>query len=221
MTTSTTVDEERNGYNVPAWVYDVRGFFIFQLVYRDSLLRTVDLFTRNISHGPGDRHLEVAVGSGSFARMCMWPRRRRARGDMFDYEPRMLAGAQKKFGSSGRWNVTEASVEQLPYETGSFTSINCANAFHCFPDAPRAAVELARVLDVQRGVLLVNVVVPPSGFGKSVASSILTWGRRNNIVNEPIAESHLVEMFSTAGLHVVRRRRSGNQVCLWMMRSSV
>mmetsp|Transcript_3453 Transcript_3453/g.11315 ORF Transcript_3453/g.11315 Transcript_3453/m.11315 type:complete len:271 (-) Transcript_3453:48-860(-) len=211
-------DEDANGYNVPPWFYDVRGFIIFQFVYRDYIVRTVWDFASNIGDST---HLEVAVGSGSFfAWMFRFQRLFRigakpTSGAMFDYEERMLNGSRKRFGKDPRWTICQADVGDVPFPSNSFTSVNCANAFHCFPDPGLAAKELARVL-APGGSMLINVVLPPTGFGGSVARKILKWGKKNNIVNEAIPRDVVDRVLAEAHLTIVRERVSGNQLMLWL-----
>ena len=111
--------------------------------------------------------------------------------------------------------MAQADVAQLPVADDTFATINCLNAFHCFPDPATAACELARILQ-PHGSLLINVVLPPTGFGSGVAKRILRWGKGVNIVNEAIPLDDLHRIFACAGLDIVRQRLSGNQATMWL-----
>lgn len=218
---STSSKMRLNGYQVPAWWYDLRGFFIFKFVYRASLLKTLYSFSKNIS----DNHLEVAVGSGSFLNLCLLMRKflflPAVKGKGFDYSEEMLRGAHSKFGSNPNWHFIRASVEDLKYKDNEFDTINIANAYHCFPNIELATLQIARVLK-PGGTLLINVITPPKGnrLSRRISQRLITWGQSINIVKDAIEESDVTNTLIKCGLKIQCIQRTGNQIIVKAKRSA-
>ncbi|MFC1479508.1 class I SAM-dependent methyltransferase [Planctomycetota bacterium] len=206
-------------YSSPAWWYDIRGFFILKLSYRDSLLRLIRFFAQNISK----KHLEVAVGSGRFLQLSLlwrWIMRKpKASGEAFDYAPSMLLGAQRKFGKSPSWNIELADVGRMSYAKEQFETVNVANAFHCFPDPEQAAREIFRVLKAE-GTLCVNALIHPRGpaWLKGVSERVNTWGIKKGILVSSFDLDHVKEIFVSAGFKLLEEKIHGNNLYLKLVK---
>src|SRR5688572_24698120 len=121
-------------YDSPGWWYNLRGFCILKLSYRDSLTSQIRFFARTIA----EKHLEVAVGTGTLLKMILaWRRIRRlppSKIDAVDYAEAMLASARRCFADHEHVSLQRADAGRLGYPEGSFRSVNVANAFHCFSE---------------------------------------------------------------------------------------
>ncbi|MBK8574313.1 MAG: hypothetical protein IPN90_01080 [Elusimicrobia bacterium] len=84
-------------YDSPSWWYDIRGFFILTFAYQSTLWAQIRLFAKNIR----ERHLEVAIGSGTLFGMILgflrWKGRTLPSVVGMDYAAPMLAGAHHRF----------------------------------------------------------------------------------------------------------------------------
>ena len=89
-----------NSYNIPPFLYDIRGFLILTFSYQNSLLRQVRFFSENLK----GRHLECAIGTATFTMICMIYRKffSKEKYQMVgvDYSAALLKGAKWKMRSS-------------------------------------------------------------------------------------------------------------------------
>jgi len=203
-------------YSSPHWWYDIRGFFILHLSYQDHLTRLLNFFAENGSQ----KHLEIAVGSGSFLELViLWrrfiKRRPRMEGVAVDYAPSMLEGAVSRFGRLPGWNVQLADAADLPFSDGQFETANMANALHSMPDPRGAIAELFRVLR-PGGRAALNVVLVSRGgpFRRWVADRVADWGMRKGILVRPYTESEVRGMMLAQGFTIERTSIYGNDFCL-------
>jgi ubiquinone/menaquinone biosynthesis C-methylase UbiE len=202
-------------YSSPNWWYDLRGFCVLHLAYRDGLIRLLNFFAANGS----SRHLEIAAGSGSFLKLVMRLRRLKGlpaiEGTAIDYAPSMLEGAVRRLRRVPGWKVELADAARLPYADESFETINIANALHSIPDARRAVAEAFRVLR-RGGTLAANVVLPPRGgkLSRWIAGRVDSWGIRKGILVRPYEEEETRDMFFSAGFQILQTQIRGNDYCL-------
>jgi ubiquinone/menaquinone biosynthesis C-methylase UbiE len=210
-----TSDKVARAYSSPDWWYDLRGFCILHLTYRDGLIRLLNFFAGNGSL----HHLEVAAGSGSFLQLVMQLRKLRGlppiQGTAIDYAPSMLAGAVRRFQRKQGWKVELADATRLPYANESFETVNVANALHSIPNAAQAVKEAFRVLR-PGGTLAVNMILPPRGgtLSRSIAGRVNAWGMRKGILVRPYEEEETRDMFLTAGFQILQTQIRGNNYCL-------
>jgi len=71
MTTGKTRDEIAEAYSSEPWWYDIRGFFILTFAYNSTIGTQMRFFGPNF----GQKHLEVACGTGTLLEMILGWRR--------------------------------------------------------------------------------------------------------------------------------------------------
>lgn len=107
--------------------------------------------------------LDVGFGGGLGLGMVL---RRLTRGRVagIDISEEMVFGARKRFAeeiATERLTVTQAAVEAIPFEDGSFDRAYTVNTIFFWPDVPAGLSEIHRVL--RPGGLLV-IAAPAGGF---------------------------------------------------------
>ncbi len=139
------------------WFFDVWSrFYDAPLVQRLTYRPEHDAVLRGLGRGGGRRILDVACGTGLLA-----ARIRRELPDTsvvgVDFSRGMLAQAAAHERVVA---AAQGSALDLPFRDASFDAVVSTEAFHWFPDQPRALAEFLRVL-APRGRLLVSLVNPP------------------------------------------------------------
>ena len=203
-----------NAYSSPTWWYDLRGFCILTLSYRGTLGQQIRFFAQNLKQ----RHLEVAIGTGTLFEMILRRRRRSAPLPReitgIDYSARMLEGSQCKFRKHEEIKLRQADVTCMPFPDHSFDSVNIANALHCFSDVPGALREIRRVL-APGGTLAANILLhPEGGLAGRIANSINRWGMKKGILYSPLTVQEIEHQFSSAGYSIQSTVKEGN--CLFV-----
>lgn len=194
----------------PLW-YDIRGFCILTFAYRSTLWEQVALFGRNI----GDRHLEVAIGTGTlFEIILRWRSWRKLPESAIvgvDYAQPMLDGARRRFARYPNIKLVWGDVAALEFPDNAFDTANIANAIHCFPEVNGALREVCRVLK-PGGKLAVNVLLYPRGPAplRWIARKIDDWGMRKGILYTPYERDDIRYRITDAGFEMLDERISGN-----------
>ncbi len=207
-TSSVPVDE---AYDSEPWWYDLRGFMILTFAYRSTLPSQIRLFEKNI----GQRHLEVAIGSGTlFNIIWKWHKLRGHQGESivgFDYAPSMLAGARKRFQNESKIELVQADAAKLDMPSNSFDSANIANAIHCLPDLPGSLQQLHRVLK-PNGTLAGNCLLYPKGNSMldRLSTWINNWGIKKGILYRPYHAVEIQQLLKENGFQIVYEKMSGN-----------
>ncbi|MBW8902266.1 MAG: class I SAM-dependent methyltransferase [Massilia sp.] len=211
MTTGKTRDEIAEAYSSEPWWYDIRGFFILTFAYNSTIGTQMRFFGPNF----GDKHLEVACGTGTLLEMILGWRRRRKLPEVdvtgIDYAPSMLAGAKKRFAKDAHVHVQHADAAALPFPENHFDTANIANSIHCFPTVDGALRDILRVLK-PGGTLAANVLLYPSGFAplRAIAQRINDWGIRKGILYSPFEQSAIRDKILAAGYEIASEFTSGN-----------
>jgi len=204
-------DEIAAAYSSPPWWYDIRGFFILTFAYNSTLLRQLRFFSKNF----GERHLEVACGTGTLLdlvlRWRLWHRRPPVQVVGVDYAESMLAGAVRRFAGRSNVELRHADVAALPFPAESFDTVNIANAVHCFPDVDGALKDIVRVLK-PGGTMAANVLLYPRTFWpfNTIAERIDRWGMRKCILFTPYRREEIRQRIVNAGFEVGTESISGN-----------
>ena len=108
-------EEIAQAYSSEPWWYDVRGFLILTFAYRSTLWNQLRFFGPNI----GERHLEVAIGTGTLFELVLgWRRRKRlpvTQVTGVDYAESMLAGAMHRFRKHPEIELLHADVAAMDF----------------------------------------------------------------------------------------------------------
>jgi ubiquinone/menaquinone biosynthesis C-methylase UbiE len=212
---AAALDRVDQAYSDPAWWYNLRGLGILTFAYRTSVWSQVAFLERNLSQN----HLEIPVGTGTLLSLVLWWRvvRQRPLGRIVavDYSETMVAAARQAFRKWTTVEVARGDVANLPYEDGTFDSINIANGFHCFPDPHGALRETFRVLK-PGGRLATNVLLYPRGPQplRWIAQRIDDWGKRKGLLVEPFELDDIRNRFLQAGFMIESEDVRGNTVNL-------
>lgn len=123
-----------------------------------------------------DRALDISTGGGHTA-LAVAPHVHSVA--VTDLTPRMLATAQSFLTEQGVTNATYviADAERLPFLDASFDLVTVRIAPHHYPDAPRAAHEMARVLTPGGRLLFIDNIAPED---RALDQSMNEWERRRD-----------------------------------------
>jgi ubiquinone/menaquinone biosynthesis C-methylase UbiE len=205
-------DSTIRAYSDPAWLYDIRGFFILTFAYHDTLWRQIQFFNKNM----GTIHAEFAVGTGTLLSIMLQIRKWQKLSFpssiiISDYVPSMLAAAQQRFANNPRITSRVANLEQLPYPDAYFDSINIPNSLHCIRNMKKALSEVYRVLKPE-GTFAANTLLDPrsSGLLDSIAKRINTWGMKKGILYKPYSVTEVHQLLEEAGFKIEESIVHGN-----------
>lgn len=209
--TPKTRDEIAVAYQSEPWWYDLRGFLILTFSYNSTIGTQLQFFGNNM----GNKHLDVACGTGTLLQMILRWRMRRSfpvRDVMgIDYAQSMLAGARNRFKSNPYVEIQHADAANLPFKANAFDTASIANSIHCFPAVDAALVDILRVLK-PGGTLAANVLLYPRGpkVLKWIAGKINTWGIRKGILYMPFRQDDIRHRFTAAGYEIESEFVAGN-----------
>jgi ubiquinone/menaquinone biosynthesis C-methylase UbiE len=102
------------------------------------------------------RVLDVGCGTGVFAQRIQ-QQLTGARVWAIDLVAGMLQGGRARWRAlAGSVQPVQADSERLPFATGSFDLVTCANSFHHYPHQDRAVAEMYRVLAPEGRLMLID-----------------------------------------------------------------
>lgn len=211
MTHTSNLEKIEKAYSSEPWWYDLRGIFILTFAYRSTLWNQIALFSKNI----GKNHLEVAIGSGTlFDLILKWRKllsKPNSKITAFDYSPRMLSGAIRRFKNIENFNLQLADVTNMTFPTEHFETVNVANSLHCFPDLPAAFKEIHRVLK-KEGTFCGNVLLFPKkkSLLNNFSTRINDWGIKKGILFSPCYQEDIVKLLELNGFKIVYQKTGGN-----------
>jgi ubiquinone/menaquinone biosynthesis C-methylase UbiE len=199
-------------YRDPSWWYDIRGFFILMGTYQVTLWHHLSFFSRNV----GRRHLEAAIGSGTFLALTLFVHRIRRctiPNEIvgIDYAERMLNGARRLFRKDKNVRLVQADLSAIDCPDAYFDSVNIAHSFHAFPDADKVLAELHRVMK-PGARLYVDVLLEPRGgaLRRWLATRVNNFCYRIGILARTCNATAVNAQFRAHGFDVVESYISGN-----------
>jgi arsenite methyltransferase len=149
--------------------------------------------------GPGDRLLDVACGHGASALLAAREFGCRVVG--LEYGPRAVqeaTAAARTAGLQRRASFRRGDAEALPFGSESFDAVICECSLCTFPDKPRAARELRRVLRPGGRLALCDVVVEQSRLAAELRGPLAALA----CVGEALPRSGYERLLAGAGLPV-------------------
>ncbi len=118
---------------------------------------------RALGVAPGDRVLDVAVGTGDVVAALLGLA---ARPLVVGVDPALAMvarGAAKLRGRAGRWGLVGGDGMCLPFRDGAFAAVTIAFGIRNLPDRLQALVEMARVTRRGGRVAVLELQVPDHG----------------------------------------------------------
>ncbi|MBC77115.1 MAG: SAM-dependent methyltransferase [Halobacteriovoraceae bacterium] len=197
-----------NSYNLSPILYDIRGFFILTLAYRNSLITQVRFFGKNLT----GKHLECAVGTGTFTLLCelyakLFLKNKGYKIIGVDYSNALMKGARKRLKGS---ELLLEDLREMSFENESFDSVNLPNAFHTIDGMDKAMVEIYRVLR-PNGILCLNVLLHPKDkLLDGISRKVNEMGMRSGILKRPYTEEETMKFLKSVGFQILYSKTVGN-----------
>lgn len=161
-----------------------------------DLVRMLEL----LAPAPHERALDVATAAGNTAlAMAHFAQSVVA----VDLTPAMQAQFERNAAEAGLSNVSfgVADSERLPFPDAAFDLVTCRRAVHHFPDPPRAAAEIARVLRPGGRAGLVDMVAPEDPAAARLFNDLERARDASHV--RALAASEFRSVFEGAGLVAV------------------
>lgn len=201
-----------DAYRDPSWWYDIRGFFILMGTYQVMIWNHLAFFSKN----SGNRHLEAAIGSGTF--MALTRLTQKLKGDKMpeeiigiDYAERMLNGAKRLFRNKKNIKLIQADLSNIKYPDAYFDSVNIAHSFHAFPYPDKVLKELHRVMK-PKATLYVDVLLVPRGgaIRKAIATRVNNFCFKKGILARTCDLEETKTLFETNHFDIIASYIKGN-----------
>ena len=210
-------------YRDPSWWYDIRGFFILTGTYQVMLWNHLNFFSKNL----GNRHLEAAIGSGTF----LWLTRlnKKIKTDKMheeiisiNYSERILNRKKKLFKNKKDIKLIQADLSKINYPDNYFDSVNIAHSFHAFPDPDSVLKELHRVMKPE-SKLFVDILLTPRGskLRKALANRVNKFCFKKGILARTCDLEKTKQQFEVNHFNIVDSYVKGNtyHVIAWKSQS--
>ena len=197
-----------NSYDLLPAIYDIRGFFILTFAYRNSIFRQLRFFAENMK----EKHLECAIGTGSFTKLCLLMKRligNKTQTQLVgvDYSEALMGGAKKKLKHC---ELKIEDLRNLSFPDASFDSVNLPNGFHTIDGIEKVLDETTRVLK-PGGSYYVNVLTPPgSGFLNRISKAVNNYGKNIGILNRPYTVEEARQLLESRKLEIISETKVGN-----------
>lgn len=183
------------GYEIPSFIYDIRGYFILRLTYRNTLRLQLKFFKKNISNN----HLEACIGNGTFAKFYL---KKTSSFTGIDASPKSIQAAQKKFPEA---NLITSYIEHLDSDE-RFDSINLPNSFHTIASIYEGFAVLVKHLS-EDGIFSFNVLLYPT---QKISKMVNEYGQRTGILHRPYEIHEIDELIEKHHLETVEKFVKGN-----------
>ena len=201
-----------DAYRDPSWWYDLRGFFLLMGTYRVMLWTHTAFFAKNLEN----RHLEAAVGSGTFLALTLLTRKLKG-GKMpeeivgIDYAERMLNGAKRLFRRKKNIHLIQADLCRIDYPDEYFDSVNIAHSFHALPEPDKVLPELYRVMK-PHAKLYTDVLLTPRGgpISQAIAARVNNFCYRIGILSRLWEHEKVKTIFEASRFNIVESYIKGN-----------
>jgi ubiquinone/menaquinone biosynthesis C-methylase UbiE len=165
---------------------------------------------------PAGRALDVGCGTGELANRLAW---RGWHVVGLDLCESMVHRARHKLNGNGdRIRLAVADSEHLPFETGSFDVVTCANSFHHYPHQEAVVRELFRVLRPGGRLLLLDGWADHF-LGRVIYDLVITHVEGGTVHHRDSAA--LEAMFKRVGFRPVSQRRMYSFFPILLTRGSV
>jgi len=139
-------DQIKRAYAILSPIYDV----VFDWVFRAGRVAAIKL----LEIKPGDRILEVGVGTG--LNLPLYPRQCRVTG--IDISEQMLVKAKERAHSEGMHNVSLEIMDasNLAFPDGSFDHVLATYVISAVPDPVKTLIEMRRVCKPSGHLVILN-----------------------------------------------------------------
>ncbi len=198
--------------NQMAFTAQVAGFSSAGDTYADEA--GLAWMLEDLPLAPADRVLDIATGTGEFAR-ALAPRVGTVVG--LDATEAMLERGRQFVAAAGLENVEfqHGLVQVLPYEDESFDVVSSRYAFHHFADPKPVIAEMVRVCKTGGHVIVVDIVVPSASNGASY--NYYEW-LCDQSHTRCLESDEFQTTFGLSGLEVIsaRTRKIQEELIEWM-----
>lgn len=162
------------------WWQIIRDYFIIRITYQVSLLSQLRFFSKNLSA----KHLEVAIGSGSFFTLCL----------------KYAKFKKLNLSANEHAEIINNEMAALSYEDKSFDTINVVNCINSFTDINASLGELHRVLK-DDGRIAINILLSIKGnsYAERLANKVNAWGIKKGLSHTPFELKAIKRSFNING----------------------
>lgn len=188
----------KNSYDMKPFLYDIRGFFILTLAYRNTLNQQTNFFSENFK----GVHLECATGTGTFSKMCFNKSDKNKVKKLYavDYSEALMSGASKKLKG---YELKIEDLCNMSFKNEYFDSINLANSFHTIDKIEEAISEIKRVLKPE-GTFYLNILLPPkNGVLDKISKKVNDYGQKKGILNRAYTKEESFELLNKQGFVIL------------------
>ncbi len=180
-----------SGYEIPSFIYDIRGYFILRLSYKNTLSYQIKFFKKHIAES---NHLEACIGNGTFAKFYL---PRFLTFTALDASPKSIDAAKKKFPNA---SLMTAYIENMP-TSHKFDSINLPNSFHTISLIEAGVEKLAKCLS-DDGIFSFNVLLTPKN---KISKMVNNYGIRTGILHRPYLVEEVDSILEKNKLSIIEK----------------
>jgi ubiquinone/menaquinone biosynthesis C-methylase UbiE len=153
-------------------------------------------------------YLDVAAGTGLMLQNALRRNNRPPMTAVVDLSMEMLGRAHRRLGDGALY--VRASVDALPFRTGAFGVVHCANGLHLFPSTSAACGEMTRVIGPGGSMFATTW----TDQGNAIARSYQRFLRHFGSINEPQPAPEYATVLEASGMTPEVQRQAGN-LLMW------